>query len=213
MGLTFLSNPDEKKIGKSFQYFEDAEKKGYDGYKVMSAKALGEYKLSDYKKAKKTFEQLTSKYKNSFTIDDLLIEAKTLIALNELKEAAENLKMIVTRNNQFINTSVYNFLQGLISLKKACSMGMGKDAIASELQRAKSNFEEATRIDITYPDSYLGLSITDFHLGLENSSMAHLDKSFSLGIQIERYENDSKFSDYFKSKSVKKKIKAYEKQK
>ncbi len=213
MGLTYLSNPDDKKIKKSFTYFEDAESKGFDGYRVMSSTALGEYKIGEFKKAKKTFEQLRFKYEKSITIDDLLIEAKTLIALNELTEASANLKSIVGRNNKFANTATYNYLQGLINLKKARNTGTSQGVVQSTLQSAKANFEESGRLDITNPESYFGLSITEFNLGHEDSALTNLSKSLSLGVSIEQFEDEPRFANYFKSKSIKKKIKAYKKQK
>ncbi len=211
MALTFLANPNEKKIKKSFKYLEEAEKKGFDGYKVMKSTAVGEYRLKEFKKAKKTFERLNAQYQGLITIDDLLVEAEVFLALNDFKEAAENLKTIVSRNNAFKNTPAYLHLQGLISLKKSRSTGLSQETAASESERAKSNFEDAIKADISHANSYLGLSLAEYFSGQESSAFSHLDNALRYGADLGPYEDDPKFIKYFKSKAVKKKIKAYEK--
>ncbi|NEN23551.1 hypothetical protein G3O08_08560 [Cryomorpha ignava] len=211
MGLTYLANP--KKVKQSFKYFDEALSKGYDDYAVFSSTALAYYKLEDYKKAKKEFQQLRFKYEKSISEEDLLNEARTFIALNELKEASSNLNLVVSRNNEFVGTSEHNYLQGLINLKKARETGMSSGVIESTLTNAKSNFEEAVKLDITNPDPYFGLSMAEFNLNHKESSLANLTKAISLRVDYEQFENEPRFKNYFKSKDVQKKLKAYKKQK
>lgn len=211
MALTYLANP--KKIKRSFTYFERALSKGYDGYAVHSSTALAYYKLEDYKKAKKTFEQLRFKYESSMSEEDLLNEARTFIALNELKEATSSLRLVVSRNNEFASTAEYNYLQGLINLRKARGSGMSSGVVESALAGAKTNFEEAIRLDITNPNPYFGLSMAEFNLNQKESSLTNLTKAISLGVDYEQFKNESRFKNYFKSKDVKQKLKAYKKRK
>ena len=211
MGLTYLANP--KNVKKSFKYFDKALTKGYDDYAVLSATAYAYYQLEDYKKAKKTFEQLRFKYEKSMTQEDLLNEAKTFIALNELKEASSNLRLVLSRNNEFIGTSEYNYLQGLINLKKARGTELSTGVVENALTDAKSNLEEAVRLDITNPNPYLGLSIVEFNLNHNESSLTHLSKAIALKVDYEPFEKETRYSNYFNSKDVKKKLKAYKKQK
>jgi tetratricopeptide (TPR) repeat protein len=119
MGLTHHSNPKKSKTKKALNYFEEAIEKGYDSYTALSATARTHYKLKDYKKAQKTYEKIRFKYDKSFGIEELWLETRLYIALNELKKASSNLKTIVAKSNELSTTAKYKYLRGLISLKTA----------------------------------------------------------------------------------------------
>ena len=209
MALTYLANP--KKVKKSFGYFDKALSKGYDGYAILSSTAVAYYKLQDYKKAKKAFEQLRFKYEKSMSAEDLLYETRVFIALNELEEATSSLRLVVSRNNEYANTAEYNYLQGIINLKKALGTGVSSGVVQSALATSKTNFEDAIRLDITNPDAYFGLSMTEFALNQKGSSLSNLSKAISLGVDYEQFKNEPRYKNYFKSKEVKQKLKAYKK--
>jgi len=211
MGLTYLANP--KSVKKSFKDFDKALSKGYDGYTILSATAFAYFKLENYKKAKKAYEELHLKYANSITETDLLTETQTFIALNELKEASSNLKTMVSRDNSYINTAEYNYLQGLISLKKSRGTGMSQGVVTTALTDAKTNFEEAIRLDITNPNPYLCLSMAEFFMNQKADALSNLTKAISLNVEYEPFANEAVYKNYFKSKDVKSKLKAYSKRK
>lgn len=209
MGLTYLANPKKSKTKKAFKYFDKALSKGYDDYTILSATARAHYKLEDYKKAEKAYQQLHQLYEKSISNEDLLIEAKNFIALDELKKATANLKQIVSRNNAFSGSFRYNYLQGIIHLKKARGTGMSPGVVTQTLKDAEGYFQVARSVEIANPSNYLGMSIAQFYLDRRAEAMQNLSKALNLGVDVEPFDDDKKFKKYFKSKPIKKEIKAH----